>query len=802
MALESTSTKQESQSSSPEQHNILVCVAWPYANGNLHLGHLAGSLLGPDIFARYHRAMGNKVLMVSGSDEHGTPIAVRAQAEGKTPKEIVDFYRAQTLQDLDKLGIQFDLFFRTSHPNHKTVVHDIFLDLLAKGHIHPKTTTEAYCPSCSKFLPDRFIEGTCPHCESPGARGDQCDNCGKPLDFSELVNPRCKSCGATPEPRETDHYFLKLGNFQDQLQTFVGEKKNMKRSVLRFSQQWLDLGLTDRPITRDISWGINIPEILDPTKQIQSPESKRIYVWFEAVIGYISASMEWARLQGTPDAWEDFWLNPEARSYYFLGKDNIPFHFIIFPAILMGYNQGKERPLILPHDIPANEYLQLSGEQFSKSRGHFITVQEFLQDYSTDALRYYLSVMMPENRDANFDLVEFITANNSELVGNLGNFIHRALSFTHKHFGQIPKPGALGELELQALEDMETHSREVFRLIEGCEFKRAIKEVMALSHKANIYFDRKAPWKDIKENREAAATTLYMSLQFSKTLSYCFYPFLPHAALRLWEYLGTREDWAAVKLKSATKPLPTGLKLQRPNPLFIKLEVPGKGAGEKGQQGKGKKNKKKKKKQVPVVIPEDLSFGDLDLRVATIESVEDHPSADKLYIFQLDLGEEKRQVIAGIKPYYQKEELLNRKVIMVCNLKPAKLRGEISNGMILAATSDNVVSVLTAPEAENGTRLSLLDRETGEIIPCQGKRENMDIEVFMHFVMKLGEIQQDPEIQLFVSEDLRFPIFDSHKLPENKTLVAMISPIKGLLVAADNYVSTEKSGLKPGSGIK
>jgi len=781
---------------SSEKRNILVCVAWPYANGYLHLGHLAGSLLSPDIFARYHRGMGNDVLMVSGSDEHGTPIAVRAEAEGRTPGEIVDFYRKQTLKDLGDLGISFDLFFRTSDPAHKKVVTDIFLDLLRKGHIFKKKSVEAYCPSCEKFLPDRFIEGTCPHCGSTGARGDQCDECGKTLDFSELMEPRCKICGKAPVPRETEHYFFRLSHFEDQLRDYIDSHQHMKKNVVLFTRQWLDRGLRDRPITRDINWGIAIPETEDNELRIDNADQKRIYVWFEAVIGYLSTSIEWARRMGQPERWKRFWHDSKAQGYYFLGKDNIPFHSIIFPAILLGYGEGKEA-FNLPYSIPANEYLQLDGSQFSKSKGHFITVKEFLEDYSVDSLRYYLTLMMPENRDASFVLAEFMKSINTELVGNLGNFIHRALSFTHKHFAEIPEPGEFKELDRQAFSDMDAYVTRVFAFIENCEFKRALRELMALSQKANVYFDRKAPWKDIREDRAAAGTTLYTSLQFAKVLSYLFYPFLPHAAQRLWGYLNLDVDESTVDLTTILERLSPGQKLERPLPLFTKLDPI-----RKPEAKPHKKTKPTARNEAKTMKDKGLSFEDLDLRVGTVDSVWDHPSADKLYILKVDLGTEKRQIVAGIRPFYQKEELHKKKVVMVCNLKPAKLRGETSNGMLLAAEKEKIVSVLTAPEAENGTAVKLVEKYSGREIPGLGRKQNMDIGIFARYVMRIGELTEESGFREVVSEEERYPLFESHNLPGNGKFVTMQSPVRGLLVAGDSYVSTDRNEIKQGAGIK
>ncbi|MCD6461649.1 MAG: methionine--tRNA ligase, partial [Thermoplasmata archaeon] len=451
---------------------VFIGVAWPYANGPIHMGHVAGCYLPPDIFARYNRMRGRRVLMVSGSDEHGTPITVTAEKEGVSPGEVASRYHRINSQALRDLGVSFDLFTETSTENHRRVVHDLFLRLLDKGHIYRDTMVSPFCPKCLRFLPDRYVEGICPHCGSEGARGDQCDVCGKTLDPEELVEPRCKICGSTPEMRETEHFFLRLSAFEKDLLKYLEDKNYWKANTLRFTRNWLRSGLKDRAITRDITWGVDVP--------VEGFEDKRIYVWFEAVIGYLSASKEWAQGRGekggNPEEWRDFWEDPGCRHYYFLGKDNIPFHTIIWPAMLMGYGG-----LNLPYNVVANEYLHFRGEKFSKSRGNIVSLPDYLAYLPPDVMRYYLTANMPENRDADFTWEDFIRRVNEELVSTLGNFVHRVLTFTHKHFGAVPPEGTLLDEDREYIDIIEKRVGEVAGALENCEFKKALSSFMEIA---------------------------------------------------------------------------------------------------------------------------------------------------------------------------------------------------------------------------------------------------------------------------------------------------------------------------------
>ena len=543
---------------------IFIGVAWPYANGPLHLGHLAGCYLGADIFARYHRMRGNDVLMVSGSDTHGTPITIRADQEGITPAEVVERYHAEFLDSWERLGISFDLFTHTNTENHERVVHDIFLKLLEQGYIYTDDMLLAYCPGCQRYLPDRYVEGVCPHCSYERARGDQCDQCGRTLDPQELVKAYCILCSGGPEFRDSEHFFLRLSAFQDQLLEWIREQPHWRANVSNQTRSFLESGLKDRAITRDLTWGVPIP--------LEGYEGKRIYVWFEAVIGYLSAAVEWASRRGQDEDWESFWKDPETRSYYFIGKDNIPFHSIIWPAMIMGYGNN----LNLPYDVPANEFLSLENRKFSTSQNWAVWVPDYLDRYDPDPLRYLLSINMPEAGDADFSWAEFVRRNNEELVATYGNLVNRVLSFTYRNFeGKIPEPGEADEIDLQLLASARGALDEVGNSLEHTRFKTAIGQAFGLAQDANRYLDTKAPWRSIRTDREEAGSTLYVALQVINCLKVALAPFLPFSSQKVHEFLGfdgaiEQENWDYEALVSAIQ---GGATLRQPTPLYTKLDV-------------------------------------------------------------------------------------------------------------------------------------------------------------------------------------------------------------------------------------
>ena len=536
---------------------IFIGVAWPYANGPLHLGHIAGADLPADIFARYHRLKGNDVLMVSGSDQHGTPITIRAEQESATPQEVADKYHRQFVDCWRKLGISFELFTTTDTPNHTQVAHDMFLTLLDKGYIYKDKMLQAYCPKCQRFLPDRYLEGTCPHCDYNKARGDECDECGKPLSPSELKELRCYLCSTAPRFESSEHFFLRLSAFQDRLAAWIKGQTHWRRNVLGGAWNFLNEGLRDRAITRDLDWGVTVPQ--------PGFERKCLYVWFENVIGYLSASKEWARLHGDDTAWQPFWQG-DARSFYFLGKDNIFFHALSWPAMLMGYGN-----LNLPYDVPANEFLTIEGRKLSTSRNWAIWLHDYLERYDPDALRYALSANMPETGDSDFSWREFLRRNNNELVATYGNLAHRVLTFAHRNFdGAVPPPGELDERSQSLLHEAEAALDRADKSLYRCEFKSAVKEAMSLAQEANRYLDEQSPWKTIKTKRETSAKSVYTVLSVLAVLKAIFYPFLPFSSEKLHSYLGFDGSVKDVGWKAQF--LPPGQKLRQPEPLFVKLD--------------------------------------------------------------------------------------------------------------------------------------------------------------------------------------------------------------------------------------
>jgi len=704
---------------------VLVCAAWPYANGALHLGHVAGSLLPPDIFAKYHRLRGNEVIMVSGSDQHGTPVTVRAEKEGVSGEEIAERYHRINTKAIEDMGITFDLFTKTHNPNHIEVVQDVFLTLQKHGCLYRKGTMQFFCPKCGKFLPDRYVEGTCKKCGNEKARGDQCDKCGATYEMGELGVPRCTTCGTAPELRETEHFFLKLSAFQEDLKRWVSEKNYWRPSVQLFTKNWLEAGLKDRAITRDMSWGVPIP--------LPGYENKVIYVWFEAVIGYLSASKEWAKLKGTPDKWKDFWTDPATKSYYFLGKDNIPFHTIIWPSILMGYGG-----LNLPYDIPANEFLTFKGEAFSKSRGIGIDIPSLLQRFDPDVIRYYVAVNMPENRDTDFSLEDFEAKVNNELVATLGNYYHRVLSFTHKNFGCVPACRGVDAESKQVTEAIGLAKREVEEYIGTCQFKRALKSIMDLAQFGNQFFDHSAPWSLLKTDRMKCGAVLSLNLEIVKALAILSYPYLPRSAQGLWEFLGqenkiTNGDWAWID-----KPLPEGQKLKEPRPLFNKMII------EK---------------------PDDAfkGFEALNLKVGEVLSVRPHPNAEKLLVLEVDIGK-KIQLVAGLRAYYPDEQLKGKKIVVVSNMQPARLRGMESQGMLLAAESGGNVRVLTPAR----------DAAPGDLVNSgrpQAERE-ISFSDFQKVMMKVGAIIDEARVDIGREVTVKLPL----KTPGLKVAVFLPTP--------------------------
>jgi methionyl-tRNA synthetase len=543
-------------SSSAGGRPVLVCAAWPYANGMPHLGHIAGCYLPADIFARFQRMAGNEVLMVSGSDAHGTPITVRADEEGVSPAEIVNRYHPEFLRIWRDLGIGFDLFTTTMTDNHREVTQDVFTRLREAGYVTPEETEQFYDPAAGRFLPDRYVVGTCPYCRYAEARGDQCENCGRTLDPDILLSPRSKLTGAVPEKRPTTHFFLRLSALSGDVLAWLESRKGWRRHVYNWSVQFVRDGLRDRAITRDLEWGVPLPgDELGP--------GKRIYVWFEAVIGYLSASKEWAATSGDPEAWRRWWTNPDALAYYFIGKDNIPFHTVIWPSILIGHGG-----LNLPTDVPANQYVTFGGAKASKSAGVGRGVREYLDLLQPDALRYAVATALPEQNDTEISDADIIRRVNDELIANWGNLVNRVMAQINRFFdGVVPETGELDGAHAELLAKVDTALDRVADLLNRVELRAALRAAMDASSEVNQYLYREEPWKTVKVDRAAAARALTTAVRAISGINAALAPFLPFSAATVAKALGTDiTAWGR-------QPVPAGRRLEWAGALFTKLDA-------------------------------------------------------------------------------------------------------------------------------------------------------------------------------------------------------------------------------------
>jgi len=590
--------------------------------------------------------LGNEVMFICGSDEHGTPITIAAEKAGVSPKEIADRYNQEHKNTFRSLGIDFDYFGRTSSPEHQLTVSEFVDAFFKKGYLAAGTMISPFCPSCNRFMPDRYIEGTCPNCGYAGARGDQCDNCGKTLDPQDLVNPRCVVCDGVPEFRETQHLFFRLSLFADPLLKWLGTKSWWRDNVLRFSRNFIESGLKDRPITRDIEWGVKV--------NIPGYDNKRIYVWFEALIGYITFARTYSSMIGKPSYWEEFYKDPNSRTYYFIGKDNIPFHTIIWPAMLMAKGDIQ-----LPYEVPANEYLTFKGQKFSKSRNIGVTADEVLKAVPKDYVRFFLAYSLPEQSDSDFNTDEMEDRINSELIGKYGNYVNRSASFAAQHFQRIRKPdeSILDQDDRQALSEVGRVAEKYEENLKSVMVKRALFDWLDLVKYSNQYFNRAAPWSLIKTDRARCEAKLYVSLHIAKALTIMAYPYIPDSATRIMSMLGLDASVGKLTINQISEMLDE-YRVRESSPPFSPLKL-------EGENPNG-----------------------LDLRIGTITDVRDHPNADRLYVMSVSLGFRTAQIIAGLKGHYDKSELVGRRVIVVNNMKWAKLRGEESQGMLLAAADD------------------------------------------------------------------------------------------------------------------
>ena len=675
---------------------IIVTSALPYANGPIHFGHIAGAYLPADIFVRYKKMTGADVIYICGSDDHGVAITISAEKAGVAPKDHVAKNHEIIKEIFDKMNIRFENFSQTSRLPHYGTSQTFFRRINKAGFIEKRANKQLYCSHDDMFLADRYVTGVCPYCGYEPARGDECPGCGKWLETLELKSPRCKVCKNEPEIKSTTNWFLKLNELEPMLKEWFGTKTHWKDNVVNFVNGWFEEGLNARAITRDMKWGIPVP--------LKEAEGKVLYVWFDAPIGYISSTIEWAKNQGKPEAWKDYWCDPSSRLIHFIGKDNIPFHCIVFPAMIMAQNKAGEEQFILPENVPANEFYNLEGKQFSKSDGWTIDLDDFFEKYTVDSIRYTLCADMPEKKDSEFTWNNFKLRNNSDLADTLGNLANRTLTFTRKNYEKvIPELGALDDDQKALLEKIKSIPEKVATNIEAFEFRKAIFEVMELAREGNRFFDAQQPWAGVKTDKAATGTTVHLCIHLLKALSVVFAPFMPDSAQKLWEFVGCQGKVEDADWLTAPKISPiAGTALPEPKILFKKIddkqidqEIEKLKAWAKELLAK-KENQGKPTEYPPIRELVDFEdFMKLDLRVGKILEAEKVKKSNKLLVLQVDLGFEKRQVVAGIAKHFKAEELIGKSVVVVANLKPAKLIGVESQGMVLAVKEGEKLTLLT-----------------------------------------------------------------------------------------------------------
>jgi methionyl-tRNA synthetase len=673
---------------------IIVTAALPYANSPIHLGHLSGAYLPADIYVRYQRLKGSDIIFICGSDEHGVPITISADKEGVKPQQIIDRYHNLNNDSFKLFGMSFDIYSRTSFQIHHKTSKEFFLDFHKRGILKEKKTNQFYDKKAKMFLPDRYVEGTCPNCGYQEARSDECENCGTLYDPSELKNPVSKITGEVPVLKETSHWFFPLGDYQTRLEEYINtysKKYGWKDNVVQYCKGWLKDGLKDRAITRDLDWGVPVP--------LEGSDGKVLYVWFEAVLGYISASKELSIEKGNDDLWKEYWQGGNTKYIAFIGKDNIVFHCIIFPAMLMAWNDGNKDKYILPQNVPANEFLNFEGKKFSKSRNWGIHVKEFLEIFPADPLRYTLAANLPETRDTDFAWDEFQARNNSELADILGNFINRTFTFVHKHFeGKVPGKNGLLPIDNEMIQLVSDYPQKVSDLFENYKIRDGVLEIMNLARAGNKYFNDSEPWKTIKTDRERCAATLNICLQAIYTLGELLSPVVPDSSEKIFKMLNAaRVNW----FESAKENLKEGHQMNKPEILFSKIE-----------DEDITKLKEKYGSEDTAVKPEaeQITYDDFmktHLKIAEIIDAERIPKSEKLLKLKVRLDNGERQIIAGIAKHYTPDELKGKKVVIVANLKPAKLMGIDSQGMVLAIENEEgKLQVLSVDNSvKNGSRV-------------------------------------------------------------------------------------------------
>lgn len=679
------------------QKTLITC-ALPYANGMIHFGHIAGAYLPGDCYSRFCRLQGKDTLFICGSDEYGVAVSLSAKLAGRAPQEHVDIFHHINRDLFAQLNIDFDHYSRTTWPGHVETTQEYFKDLYANGFIQETESEQLFSEEDQEFLADRYVVGTCPKCGFAEARGDECPKCAASYEATDLLSPRSKLTNAPLKLKKTTHWFLDLPKFKEKLLDWI-DAKQWKDNVVQFIKNYIK-DLRPRSITRDLQWGIPVP--------LPQAEGKVFYVWFDAPIGYISASKEWAILNQQPDQWKNYWCDPDTKFVQFVGKDNIPFHSVIFPAMTMGQNQ----PYKLVDELPANEFYLLEGRQFSKSDGWTIDLEDFFTKYSSDQIRYMIAATAPETSDSEFSWKEFQSRCNADLLGKFGNFIHRTLTFVQSQCqGKIPENIALEEEDYRFLKNVEKATEEVRKAFSQFSLRRAVQHLMEIAQLGNIYFSENKPWEAAKNEalRSKMNTTIYCCLICIKQLALCSYPLIPDASQKIWGFLGFSENLAKSQWNTICSiELEKGKHLPQPEIIFKKIEDT-QIAEELEKMHASLKATQEKEKAAAVTIepiksPIDIdAFSTLDLRVGQIIEAVALPKSKKLFQLKVDLGVEVRTILSGIRPHYEAEQLLNKKVIVLANLKPAKLMGIESQGMILAGASGEYLELPNIDKLPNGS---------------------------------------------------------------------------------------------------
>ncbi len=670
----------------------LVTAALLYANGYVHIGHIAGAYLPPDIYVRYRRLKGDDIIFISGSDEHGTAIEMESIKQNIPPGEIIDKYHFSNKKAFEDLGIEFDIYSRTSNEIHHKTAQDFFLTLYNKKKIIEKTEKQLYSNKEKRFLADRFVMGTCPVCGYEEARGDECENCGSNLSPLDLINPRSKITGDTPVVRESTHFYFPLGTYQDELSKWIFSKTNWKQNVINYCKGWFKAGLRDRAITRDLEWGIKVP--------LEGYDGKVIYVWFEAPIGYISATKELFIQRNVPDKWKEYWCGENTKLIHFIGKDNIVFHSIIFPAMLIAHGG-----FILPDNIPANEFLNLGGEKLSKSKRHGILAKDIIKKFIPDVVRYAIAANLPENKDSEFTLKDLQARNNNELAAILGNFINRTIVFAKSKFdNKVPVNLKLEDPDKNILSFFKSQSGIISANLDSFRFRDALSEIMNSIRAANKYFNDSEPWRIIKEDKERCASIINTCIEICHSIAILIYPFLPFTSDKILKIINKdKSDFTWTKIGDAV--LTSGNELGKNEILFPQIEDSQVEEEEETIKDSDIKEIIKFEKDSNIISIED--FKKVNLKVAMVLECEVVPKSKKLLKLKLKIGDAEKQIVSGISEHYKPEELIGKLIIVVDNLKPSKLMGVSSEGMLLAAKKNGELKLITVDgEIDPGAEVS------------------------------------------------------------------------------------------------